>query len=77
MADAQDLAGRTRRHGTHGKVLGPAPAALAKVRDEFRAQFFLKGTHRRAMRLALARALDERTDLKRKVIVDVDPASVL
>jgi len=47
------------------------------VRDEYRAQFFLKGTHRRAMRQALTRALDERSDLKRKVIVDVDPTSTL
>jgi len=77
MADAQDLASRVRRHGVHGKVLGPAPAALAKVRDEFRAQFFLKGTHRRAMRLALTRALDERSELKRKVVVDVDPVTTL
>ncbi len=77
LGDAQDLVTLVRRHGGHGKVLGPAPAALSKVRDEYRAQFFLKGTHRRAMRQALTRALDERSDLKRKVIVDVDPTSTL
>lgn len=77
MTDAGDLVKLVRRHGPHGKVLGPAPAALAKVRDEFRAQFFVKSTHRRAMRLALTRALDERSDLKRKVTVDVDPVTTL
>jgi primosomal protein N' (replication factor Y) len=77
MGDAHDLATHVRRHGPHGKVIGPAPAALSKVRDEFRAQFFVKGTHRRAMRAALTRALDERTDLKRKVLIDVDPVTTL
>ena len=77
LGDAQDLVTRVRKFSGHGRVLGPAPAALSKVRDEYRAQFFLKGTHRRGMRQALSRALDERSDLKRKVIVDVDPTSTL
>jgi primosomal protein N' len=58
-------------------VIGPAPAAVSKVKDEYRVQFFIKGHKRKAMREALLRALDERPDLKRKVIVDVDPVSVL
>ncbi len=77
MADAHDLVKRVRHHGPHGQVLGPAPAALAKVHDEYRAQFFIKGKNRKAMRVALTRALDERPDLKRKVTVDVDPVSTL
>jgi primosomal protein N' (replication factor Y) len=77
MADAMDLASRVRRDDTHGKIVGPAPAALSKVKDEYRAQFFIKGTGRRNMRRALERALAARPDLRRKVIVDVDPVSVM
>jgi primosomal protein N' (replication factor Y) len=77
MTDAHDLVTRARRHQPGGQVIGPAPAALAKVKDEYRAQFFLKGRKRRPMREALTRALAERPDLKRRVIVDVDPVSVL
>jgi len=77
MSAAQDLVNRTRHHHPHGQVIGPAPAAIAKVKDEFRAQFFIKGNKRKAMREALLRALDERPELKRKVTIDVDPVSVL
>jgi primosomal protein N' (replication factor Y) len=79
MTDALDLVKRVRRHGSYGKVLGPAPAALAKIKDEYRAQFFVKvkGAQRTAMRRALQTALEERPDLKRRTIVDVDPINVL
>ena len=77
MTEAHDLVKRTRHHHPHGQVIGPAPAAVARVKDEFRAQFFIKGQKRRAMREALTRALDERPELKRHVIVDVDPVSVI
>jgi primosomal protein N' (replication factor Y) len=77
MADALELATRTRQHQPHGRVIGPAPAALSKIKDEYRAQFFIKGTRRTAMREAIERALEERADLKRRTIVDVDPMSVL
>ncbi len=77
MTAAHDLVTRTRHHHPHGQVIGPAPAAISKVKDEFRAQFFIKGHKRKAMREALMKALEERQDLKRKVIVDVDPVSVL
>lgn len=77
MTDALDLVTRVRRHQPHGKVLGPAPAALSKIKDEYRAQFFVKGTRRAAMREAVQRALAERPELKRRTIVDVDPMNVL
>ncbi len=75
--DALVLARRTRVHGPDGKVIGPAPAALSKIKDEFRAQFFIKGRQRKPMRVALLRALEERHDLKRKTSIDVDPMSVV
>jgi len=77
MTDAHDLVKRVRHHGPHARVLGPAPAALAKIRDEHRAQFLMKGKNRKAMRMALAHALEQRADLKKKVVVDVDPVSTL
>jgi primosomal protein N' (replication factor Y) len=77
MTEAADLVARVRKHGPQGRVLGPAPAALQKIKDEYRAQFFVKGTRRKAMRTALDAALAERPDLRRRVVVDVDPVSVL
>ena len=77
MADAQDLVKRTRHRHPHGHVIGPAPAALAKINNEYRAQFFIKGQQRRPMRLALLAALEERPELKRRIIIDVDPVSVI
>jgi hypothetical protein len=77
LADAHELVTRVRQHGGVGRVLGPAPAALSKIKDEYRAQFFLKGARRQAMRGALAAALDAQPELKRKTMVDVDPVNVL
>jgi len=75
MEDAQVLAVATRHAGPRATLLGPAPAPLSKIKDEYRAQFFLKGTHRRAMRDALERALAHHPELRRKTTVDVDPYS--
>jgi primosomal protein N' (replication factor Y) (superfamily II helicase) len=77
LGDAHDLVRLIRRQGPHGRVIGPAPAALSKVRDEYRAQFFIKGARRKAMRESLLAALAERPDLRRKTVVDVDPVSVM
>ena len=59
------------------RVLGPAPAPLSRLKGEHRAQFFLKGTQRDAMRQALQAALEARPEIRRRTIVDVDPVSVL
>jgi primosomal protein N' (replication factor Y) len=75
MEDAQVLAVATRHAGPRATLLGPAPAPLSKIKDEYRAQFFLKGTHRRAMREAIERALAQHPELRRKTTVDVDPYS--
>ena len=76
MSDAHELAGSLR--GQAGfQVLGPAPAPIARLRGQHRAQLFLKGHHRRAMRDAIVNALDAHPDLRRRVSVDVDPLSML
>jgi primosomal protein N' (replication factor Y) (superfamily II helicase) len=77
MSDARDLVDRVRHGEPRGRVIGPAPAPLARIKDAYRVQFFIKGRDRRAMRLALGLALAERPDLRRRVAVDVDPTSVL
>jgi primosomal protein N' (replication factor Y) len=85
LDDAADIALRVRTGVEHPgdvarndvRVLGPAPAPLGKLRGEYRAQILLKGTNRKQIRDALRRALATRPDVLRRVIVDVDPLSVL
>jgi primosomal protein N' (replication factor Y) (superfamily II helicase) len=79
MRDAAVLVQSLRENARTGgfAVLGPAPAPFMKLRGEHRAQFFLKGGRRAAMREAIRRALDANPDLRRRTIVDVDPMSVL
>jgi primosomal protein N' (replication factor Y) len=78
MEDAGTIARALRFPGVNAwRVLGPAPAPLGRLKGEHRAQIFIKGTHRTAMRKALVAVLDERPELRRRTIVDVDPMSVL
>jgi primosomal protein N' (replication factor Y) len=75
---AADLAKRVRQQPRGDmRVLGPAPAPLARIKGEHRAQFFIKGTARGRMREALREAIDARSDARRRISVDVDPLSVL
>jgi primosomal protein N' (replication factor Y) len=79
LADATTLAHhlRAKAEAGHFRVLGPAPAPVAKLRGEYRAQLFLKGGHRPAMREAVLGALAAEPDLRRRVAIDIDPVSVL
>jgi primosomal protein N' (replication factor Y) len=77
MADANDIVRALRWGGEPYRVLGPAPAPLSRLKGEHRAQFFIKGTHRASMRKALVAALEERPEIRRRTIVDIDPMSVL
>jgi primosomal protein N' (replication factor Y) len=76
MDGAHDLAAAAR--GAKGfAILGPAPAPLTKLRGEHRAQFFLKGTSRKAMREALQLAVTRQPKLVKRISIDVDPLSML
>ena len=77
MSDAGELVTAMRWGGETYRVLGPAPAPLSKLKGEHRAQFFVKGTNRAAMRKALLTVLDARPAIKRRTTVDVDPVNVL
>jgi primosomal protein N' (replication factor Y) len=61
------------------KILGPAAAPLARLRQEYRFQFLLKSAQRSALSQALSGALDfcvKKEIPETAVIVDVDPASL-
>jgi primosomal protein N' (replication factor Y) len=76
MDGAHDLADAAR--GAKGfAILGPAPAPLTKLRGEHRAQFFLKGSSRKAMREALQLAVTRQPKLSKRISIDVDPLSML
>jgi primosomal protein N' (replication factor Y) len=75
MADAGALASHVRASGRL-KVLGPATPAVAKIKDEYRAQFFVKGGNRTTMRQAVLNAIESRADLRKRTTVDVDPLTV-
>jgi primosomal protein N' (replication factor Y) len=77
MQDAGEVVRALRWGGEPYRVLGPAPAPLSRLKGEHRAQFFIKGTHRAAMRESLLKVLAERPEIRRRTIVDVDPMSVL
>jgi primosomal protein N' (replication factor Y) len=80
MDDAADLVDKVRndtRERNDVRVLGPAPAPLGRLRGEYRAQLLIKGTNRKRIREALRAAIALRPELQRRVIVDVDPLSVL
>lgn len=61
------------------KILGPAAAPLARLRQDYRFQFVLKSPHRAILGKALAGALDfcaAKQLPETAVIVDVDPISL-
>jgi primosomal protein N' (replication factor Y) len=76
MRGAEHLVTRFRETKAPGRVVGPAPAATARIQDEYRVQFFIKGPRSRATKQALLAVLQDRPDLQRRTTVDVDPMSV-
>jgi len=79
MGDAGTLVQALRERAREGEfvVLGPAPAPFVKLRGEHRAQFFLKGARRPAMRDALRAVLAAQPEMRRRVAIDVDAVTVL
>ena len=77
MQTAEDVARRLSDGRQGYTVLGPAPAPLGRLRGEYRAQLFLKGSNRKAMQSAIRGVLEADPALRRRLTVDVDPLSVL
>jgi len=68
------------RRAAEVKVLGPAPAPLARLKKEYRFQFLLKSPDRAALQAALRAVLAyarEKEIPAGSVLVDVDPISLL
>jgi primosomal protein N' (replication factor Y) (superfamily II helicase) len=77
MEDAGDVVDKVRGVDNQLRVLGPAPAPLGRLRGEYRVQLLIKGTNRKQIRERLQSALAARPDLQKRVVVDIDPLSVL
>jgi primosomal protein N' (replication factor Y) len=64
----------------HVRVLGPAPATIARLKNEFRIQMILKSRSRRALRevldIALADAESHGCEM-RHVYVEIDPVNLM
>jgi len=82
LRDAEAIADRLRAADESQdsyRVLGPAPAALARLRGEYRSQILVKAT-KSARRMACAQVVETVSALPgvaRRTTVDVDPLSVL
>jgi primosomal protein N' (replication factor Y) len=77
MQEAAEIAEGARARASRFTVLGPASAPLGRLRGQYRAQLLLKGPQRGEMRRALLATLEDRGELKRRVVIDVDPLSML
>ena len=60
-------------------VLGPAPAPIARLRNRFRFRLMLRASQRPPLRavVGLLHALRDKLDRKARVIIDIDPVSML
>jgi primosomal protein N' (replication factor Y) len=80
QAAAETCANQTREHiakaGLEVSVLGPAPAPLAKLRDQYRFTVLLKAAERKSLRQVLQH-LPPRCGQGVQQIVDVDPVHML
>ncbi len=81
---AASLAQSLKRHRkTHSdpqrlRILGPAPAALERLRKEYRHQILIKTTNRAELHRVLGGALGEVDgSSRRRIVVDVDPVNLL
>ena len=62
------------------RILGPAPAPLARLKGEFRMQLLVKSRNRQQLRAILDQALQEMRDQKinlRAINVEIDPVSIM
>lgn len=62
------------------RILGPAPAPLARLKGEYRVQLLIKCRNRRALREiidAAMKALHERKISLRSINVEIDPVSIM
>ena len=62
------------------RILGPAPASLSRLKNEYRLQIILKGSSRKALRealdIALSNAEEHGCDM-RTIYVEIDPVNLM
>jgi len=64
----------------HARILGPAPASIARLKNEFRVQIIVKATSRRGLRETLAIAISDAEENgcdMRTVFVEIDPVNLM
>jgi primosomal protein N' (replication factor Y) len=62
------------------RILGPAPAAIERLKGEYRIQVIIKTTNRRELHDVLARSLpgvDSRPSVLKRISVDIDPLNLM
>jgi len=80
FADAlgEQLSAALKRHEAEARVLGPAPAPIAKLRGRYRFQLQVQSRHGDRLRAAAAEVAAEiKTPAEVQWIVDVDPLDML
>jgi primosomal protein N' (replication factor Y) (superfamily II helicase) len=71
---------RTAQHDSSIRVLGPAPAPLSRLKNEYRFQILIKAANRTRARHALDIAMDRAVSLgisDRSINVEVDPINLM
>jgi primosomal protein N' (replication factor Y) len=73
-----ELARIARQHaGAQVEILGPTPAPITRLRNHFRFRFVARSKTRGPLRRVLQAVLDARVDRHVRLVVDVDPVSML
>ncbi|HEX3594307.1 MAG TPA: primosomal protein N', partial [Polyangiaceae bacterium] len=77
-AESERLAQIGRRAASEGTdILGPAPAPIERLRGRFRYRFMVRAAGRAALRRVLIAVGKASPDRRARVVIDVDPASML
>ncbi|HVW28662.1 MAG TPA: primosomal protein N' [Polyangiaceae bacterium] len=77
-SEASRLAEIARRAAPRGTdIVGPAPAPIERLRNRYRYRFMVRSADRPALRRALAAVARATPDRRARVVIDVDPASML
>jgi primosomal protein N' (replication factor Y) len=77
-ADADRLSQIGRRAAPRGTdIVGPAPAPIERLRGRYRYRFMVRAAERSALRRVLTAIAGAAPDRRVRVVIDVDPASML
>jgi primosomal protein N' (replication factor Y) len=66
-----------RRAGGHAEVLGPSPAPIPRLRSQYRFRLLVRAKTRAPLRHVLLGVQEAKVDRRVRVVIDVDPVSML